>query len=329
MAHQRNNTLDMVKLLASYMVVFIHVLFYGKIGLAFDALARFAVPLFFLVSGFYSYGITLQKIKKRIIHIVWLITFATVIYFLWEVVPLVIQQDLQGLAWHFGQYLKIKTYLKLFLLNVPFPAGHLWYLFAALYVYIIYYFVVLFHVPQKFISTISILLLVTHLLLGEGLSVFSIVVPIPFLRNFALMGIPFFGLGLLANAHKQKLINVPNYVIIVFLIIGFLEVLFSRFCFGKNELYIGSLFVLLALTVLFIKFPNVEYPPTLISLANCSTYIYIFHPMLSEIVKKIYPLLHLNLELSVLLQMIHPLLICVLSTLLAYVLNKITARLKI
>ena len=29
-----------------------------------DALARFAVPFFFLVSGYYSYQITCKKIKK-------------------------------------------------------------------------------------------------------------------------------------------------------------------------------------------------------------------------------------------------------------------------
>ena len=48
------------------MVVFIHVLFYGKLGVVIDALARFAVPFFFLVSGYYSYQIPCEKIKKRI-----------------------------------------------------------------------------------------------------------------------------------------------------------------------------------------------------------------------------------------------------------------------
>ena len=58
---QKNNTLELLKLFASYMVVFIHVLFYGNLGDAVDALARFAVPFFFLVSGYYSYQITCKK----------------------------------------------------------------------------------------------------------------------------------------------------------------------------------------------------------------------------------------------------------------------------
>ena len=51
---QRNTTLELMKLLASYAVVFIHVLFYGRFGIIVDAIARFAVPFFFLVSGFFS-----------------------------------------------------------------------------------------------------------------------------------------------------------------------------------------------------------------------------------------------------------------------------------
>lgn len=329
MAHRRNNTLDILKLLASYMVVFIHVLFYGKIGVIFDAWARFAVPLFFVVSGFYSYEITLKQIKKRIIHVIQLLVFAVAIYVLWKVLLLLIRQDIQGLTQYFSQYLQIKSLLKLFLFNVPLFTEHLWYLFAILYVYILYYFITVFKFPKKYTFVISILLLVIHILLGEGLSIISIVVPIAIVRNFVLMGIPFFGLGLLVNEYKHKLLNIPNYAIIIFLTIGFLETVVSRYFFGKNELYIGSLFTLFAFTVIFIKFPNIKYPPALISLASCSTYIYIFHPIVSVIIKKTYPIFHVDFGSSVFLQMIHPLLVCVLSTFLAYVLNKITNRLKV
>ena len=62
---QKNYTLELLKLFASYMVVFIHVLFYGQTGVIMDTLARFAVPLFFLVSGYYSFQIRDEKIKKE------------------------------------------------------------------------------------------------------------------------------------------------------------------------------------------------------------------------------------------------------------------------
>ena len=63
---QKNNTLELLKLFASYMVVFIHVFFHGNAGIAVDALARFAVPFFFLVSGYYSYQVSCEKIKNNV-----------------------------------------------------------------------------------------------------------------------------------------------------------------------------------------------------------------------------------------------------------------------
>ena len=48
---------------------------------------------------------------------------------------------------------------------------------------------------EKVIFIVSFSLLFLHILLGECLSALGIVVPIPIVRNFALMGIPFFALG--------------------------------------------------------------------------------------------------------------------------------------
>ena len=47
MNKQKNGTLELIKLFASYMVVFIHVIFSAKIGTIMGTLARFAVPFSF------------------------------------------------------------------------------------------------------------------------------------------------------------------------------------------------------------------------------------------------------------------------------------------
>ena len=62
---QKNYTLELLKLFASYMVVFIHIMFYGEMGIIMDTLARFAVPLFFLISGYYSFQIKPEKSQKE------------------------------------------------------------------------------------------------------------------------------------------------------------------------------------------------------------------------------------------------------------------------
>ena len=52
----RNYSLDALKLVASFFVVFIHVSFGGVFGEVIKALAGFAVPIFFLTSGYFSYN---------------------------------------------------------------------------------------------------------------------------------------------------------------------------------------------------------------------------------------------------------------------------------
>ncbi len=322
---QKNNTLELLKLFASYMVVFVHISFYGKMGITVDALARFAVPFFFLVSGYYSYQITCKKIKKRIKNIFSLLVLSAICCSVFEIVVL-LKYNTAGLIELVNKCTDLSTYVNLVVFNMPVISGHLWYLLAVLYVYVVFYFVTKFNVKEKTVFALSFALLLLHILLGEGLSVLGIVLPIHFVRNFALMGIPFFALGLFVKKYENKFESIPNYMIFAFIAIGVLETLFSRFFFGVNELYIGSLFVLLAIVCLFIKRANVKYPSFLMALEGCSTYIYIFHIMISTAIFIIYGMVGIDIYSSVILQNLHPFIVCVASTVFSYILVKILKR---
>lgn len=325
MSIQKNNTLELLKLFASYMVVFIHVSFHGKIGVVVDALARFAVPFFFLVSGFYSYQISCEKIKKRIRTILTLLILATVCYSTFEIATLLCWNT-DGLVALFRKYTDLSTFINLLVFNVPvssdLSSGHLWYLLAILYVYVIFYFVTAFHVTDKAIFIISLSLLFLHVFLGEGLSVFGIALPFPFVRNFALMGIPFFAFGLFVKKYECKFKAIPDHVIFISLLIGVFESIISRCIFGPNELYIGSLFILFAAICTFTKYANVKYPPFLTTSEGCSTYIYIFHIIISSVIHITYGVLGIDIYSSVILENLHPLIVCISSTVFAYFLIK-------
>ena len=322
----RNNTLDVMKLVASYMVIFIHVLFPGKMGLAVDALARFAVPLFFFVSGFYAYGASPESIRRKAVRIARLLIFAVLVYIVRDELRLLWNRDFRNVIGYWLSWMKPKTLLKLVVFNTPVYNVHLWYLLACVYVYGLYYAAVKFAVPEKWIFSVSILALLAHLVLGEFLATFHIVVPLSLVRNFALMGIPFFGFGLLARKHKCKIEGVSNWAIAAAMAIGMLESLLSVFLFGRNELYLGSVLVLAALVAIFIKYPNVHYPSWLLSLTGCSTYIYIFHPILPGILGRVYGVLGIQFHESVAVQMIHPIIVCILATVLAVWLGKLTQK---
>lgn len=64
----KNNSLNQIKFIASIFVVFIHTSFfknYNKLGYIFDFIidstARFGVPIFFAISGYFLY----EKFKKN------------------------------------------------------------------------------------------------------------------------------------------------------------------------------------------------------------------------------------------------------------------------
>ena len=322
---QKNNTLELLKLFSSYMIVFIHVPFGGKVGEAMDVLARFAVPFFFLVSGYYSYQINCEKIKKRIQNILSLLVFSMVSYTVFEIIML-LKYNREGLAVLFNKYTQLSTYIGFFVFNAPVNFGHLWYLLAIFYVYIIFYFVTKFNVKEKVIFTISLFLLALNLLLEEGLSLFGIVLPIPVVRNFATMGIPFFALGLFVKKHESKFRSIPDYVTPVFIAFGALVSLISAYFLGTNELYVGSLFILTAIICVFVKRADAKTPPFLTALEGCSTYIYIFHIMISTVIFIIYGVLGIDIYSSVILENLHPVIVCVASTVFAYLFIKISKR---
>ena len=319
MQHGRNNTLDVLKLFASYMVVFIHITFYGEIGSAVCALARFAVPLFFLVSGFYAYKVPPEKIRRRMFRVARLLLFAVAAYTVYNVS----RRNTREIGLYWDAYLDLKNLVKLFLFNVPVHTEHLWYLLACLYVYGIFWFAMKIRIPETLMFAAAGLLLLLHLFLEEFLSVWGITVPTMLVRNFALMGLPFFGLGLLVNKYQHIFRKIPPPAIAVLIMIGISETLFSWYYFGNSDLYIGTLCILAALVAVFLKFPDMQYPPAVLSLTGCSTYIYIFHPMLSYVAYKLYLTLDVDVS-TVAFHMVHPLVICVLSTVLAYLLRKIT-----
>ena len=84
----RNPYLDIVKLIAAFCVVFIHanasapasknpsILLY-----LIQVIVRFAVPFFFMVSGYFTFRAPAEKIKKRLKRTAILIAIANILYF--------------------------------------------------------------------------------------------------------------------------------------------------------------------------------------------------------------------------------------------------------
>lgn len=277
----RNMTLDVFKLIAAFMVVFIHVSFDGNVGVIISAIARFAVPLFFFTSGFFSYNNDAKKIKKKIKKILILYLVAFVVYFLYQIAYCLQEGGVSMLTTYLKGVFSLKSILYFLVFNEAKIGGHLWFLLSLLYVYLIWLLVVKFNLKQKVILVLAVITLLIHVVLGELLGAFGIVIPNVYIRNFALMGFPFFALGHVVNANKEKFANVKTVYAIIGLIFGVAETLVSRYLLGNRELFIGSLGILFFIVVISLKYPNKRYPKLLEQLTTTTTDIYVFHVVIS------------------------------------------------
>ncbi len=146
MKSKRNIYLDLLKLFAAYCVIFIHVCGWVKApsNISFPyatvlAIARIAVPLFFIVSGYFSYKISSDRIKNRLKRTGILILITTIIYFAWNCFQERFLLD-RSLHDYIGFALSYKNLADFaFLEKNPFGA-HLWYLNALFIIYIAFYF---------------------------------------------------------------------------------------------------------------------------------------------------------------------------------------------
>ena len=283
----RNRWLDLIKWLSSFMVVFIHVKFKGEFAYIVTALARFAVPLFFMISGFFTYKINAEKIRNRMLKLFLLYVIASVIYHSWAILSSIKDFGINGLFLYIKRTFTLNNLVCFLLFNVPFSSSHLWFLLSVIYVYAIWWLVVRF--GDKFVLLLSCFCLFFHFILGNllpilrvDLSIFSINNKLVLIRNWLLMGLPFFGFGYLTNKNKEKLFNIKWWGLICLIVFGFLETLIGYYFFGRFELYIGSTAIAFALIMVALKLEGKPINKLLVTLSSTSTDIYIYHIIISN-----------------------------------------------
>lgn len=80
----RKESFDTLKFFLAFFVVIIHTGFTGWIGLGSDAISRIAVPLFFMITGYYLPTMTEEKFKKHFHKVIYLTVISTLFYSLFS-----------------------------------------------------------------------------------------------------------------------------------------------------------------------------------------------------------------------------------------------------
>lgn len=200
---KRDNGLDILKAVASFFVVCIHAPVPSVWGRLLNVVSRFAVPCFFMISGYFYPEIwQAGRWKKQVKKIVFITFVATVLYFFISLsVNLYDGASLeQYFIWAFDPA-RIPNLL--FMNEAPW-GGHLWYLFALLYVLLIAEIIGRFGLEKLMFIATPVLLLACTVLGNYSMAFLGRSANLYLTRNFLFTGLPYFYAGHFIAAHKDK-----------------------------------------------------------------------------------------------------------------------------
>lgn len=202
-APQRETGLDILRGMAAFLVVCIHFPLEVRGGNYLDGLARVAVPLFFVFSGyFYQNTVKRNREAAQIKKMAKIFLGGNLLYFAWRAW----MHILNGTASEWLNGVFSPAAVRAFVFKNESPVGvHLWYLGAALYVLILVYFLRKCSL-MKWACMLSIPLLAINICFGTWSTLLlGKTIPNNCTRNFLFVGLPFFCMGYAVFANQEKL----------------------------------------------------------------------------------------------------------------------------
>lgn len=232
----RNKTIDQSRLFAALLVVVIHAPIPGVIGAAIESIARLAVPFFFMLSGYFAFDKDRHGLFGQAIKNLRLFIFALAVNFGWDVVLSLLRGNAAELL---SQRLSLTAILEGTLLNTGVLVGHLWFLLALVYVYVLY---ALFLRESRAVTRacVGLTLLVALYSLRELLRWMGVADVVYYLRNFLFVGMPLFVLGTLAAEHRDKLVKIKPVAWTLAGIVGAALSVVERLTLGSCDVYLGT-----------------------------------------------------------------------------------------
>lgn len=332
----RNHGLDLLKTISAFMVICIHVPFPGIVGTIITPLTRIAVPLFFMITGYY-YSSTKERnrVNKQFYKIIQLFVGANLLYMLWNLFKACILNH--SVTIELSRMFSVKSMLKFILLNESPFGGHLWYLGAILYVLLI---VLLFEKKwnREKLYPIVPFLLVADLVFGKySLLLFGQTIPYILVRNFLCVGLPYFLIG--DWIYTRNITIAPNKArtyILVFSLLTLVErILLGVFSLNaERDHYISTTFFAVFAFLLASQHEEINANKGLSIFcsigAKLSTSIYILHPIVIAVVGKVIAYISSHLPfMGVCYAYIAPFAVFIITAIVSWVLHYIIKNIHI
>lgn len=299
MSTHTNQNVSIIKFIAACSVIFIHASPPGNIGMVLDCIARFSVPFFFAISGYYAYKADLTTLFRRLKKIIILLIVACIIYLLWDMWYVYFFTD-GSIINCITELFTAKRMARALFMDWNPLSDHLWYLHAIIGVYFI---MILYQILKSSINTLDntplyIFSACAFLFqIAFGMKVVGAKMEMPYLiyRNSLFFGLPMFSLGMLIHEcgrYISESLKLTNKKVFVLVILGFGLSLLQWFGLGEVEMPLGMLLV----TFITIMYIDQNAPSTSRSdawlfrgwLDSSSKNIYILHVLIINVIEAYY-----------------------------------------
>lgn len=279
---QRYIGLDFLKLICSFLVIHIHMSSVGKQFLL--PISRVAVPLFFMISGFFYTKLSCKRKIYQLKKLAFLFIFSHVFYAVYDLLQLAFSGE--TILPYFSKFFALDFWVIFLVFNEALISVQLWYLSAVFYVLIIVFVAEKRFSLNSLYKFIPVLLLLNFLLGTYANPLFGLDIPIVISRNFLFCGLPFFLMGSYMRAHQPTFSNRFLLAAISITLVASLSeniLLINNFRKFNNDLYITTPFLALFLFLLVINNePCFAMKPLKAASElgrKTSTYIFVIHPI--------------------------------------------------
>ena len=293
---QRNNCVDILRIVSAFCIITLHN-FSGSghpFGEELTAMARFAVPLFFMISGYFAASFDRPRRVRQIKKLLFLTLASNLGYFLYRLWEAAIGHNLPGF---FAEKFAPKAFLDFFLLGESSVASHLWFLSALLYVVVLDHLLLSrlqsLKLGRAIVAAIAVVLLAAGLLYYHiNTTILQQELPWQNYRNFLLMGMPFYLFGKLLRDGKLTRIKLRVPVFLVLLVVLFGVCLCEYRLLGTKEIYLSSIVTAFVLLIFAVQHP-IEQPGKVVSALAAAgrkyaLSVYVVHIFMLDKVRQVY-----------------------------------------
>ncbi len=342
-AKARNACLNFFEALAAIFIMLHlgHAPFPGEFGKIVACIGNFAVPLFFIVSGYYLLKPNMtkeelrDKLKIRIKKMAFLLLFSFVIYTIISFVKKGYGEEvLTAGEWFKQHFLSPKRWVKFLLFNFPLVEPINWYMLASIYCYVVIYIFAGLFLNKKWIANVLVTTLFVWIIYGLCISKFnpslfgfelSCLENIP--RTWFAVGLPFIALGILLNRYEDKLKSIKlRYYVIALIVSTGLKIgemyLFECLFNGSVRYTLGTIIQTICLIEISMIVPTFMSKSKLLNQkGNWTMFVYIFQFAVIYALKFVY--VKLGIEENAIASWLKPVVVVLLTVIIAMVVNRL------